>query len=163
MTGCYRRVTTAELEVLRGEPLALGAFLFPPGDVAPPVDRHLSIGSDWQAIHFLLTGDPWAGGPPFANAVLGGEALGDEDLGYGPARFLTPAEVAAVAEALQTVSVEELLERFDPGSLNAAEVYPGGWDDGAEGRQALAAHYGDVRDLFANAAAHGDGMILYIA
>lgn len=163
MRGCYRRVTLAELEVLRAEPLALAAFLSPPGDLPPPVDRHLDIGSAWQAIHFLLTGDPWSGGPPFANAVLGGEPVSDEDLGQGPARFLSPEEVAAVALALEGVSPEEFISRFDPGALNAAEVYPGAWDDDAGRRTVLAVQYAAVRELFANAAAHHDGMLLYIA
>ena len=163
MIGCYRRVSTAELEVLQAEPMALGAFLFPPGDVPPPVDRYLEVDKTWQAIHFLLTGDPWAGGPPFANAVLGGEELSDEDQGYGPARFLVPEEVAAVAAALATVPVEELLARYDADSLNAAEVYPGGWTGGPEDRAFIGEHYASLRELFANAAANGDGMILYVA
>lgn len=163
MGGCYRRVTPVELEVLQAEPLAVAAFLAPPGDLPPPVDRHLDIGGAWQAIHFLLTGDPWAGGPPFANAVLGGEAISDEDFGYGPVRFLEAGQVVAVAAALETVTPEELLSRFDPEALNAAEVYPGGWTDDPVWRQHLAEQYADLRSLFANAAAHGDGMLLYLA
>lgn len=163
MNGCYRRVTGAELETLRAEPLELSAFLAPPGDLPPPIDRHLDIGGAWQAIHFLLTGHPWAGGPPFANAVLGGEPISDEDFGYGPVRFLEPDQVAAVAAALETVTPEELLSRFDPDALNAAEVYPGGWTDDADWRGHLAETYGGVRHLFANAASDGDGMLLYLA
>lgn len=163
MNGCYRRVTTEELEGLRAEPMALSAFLAPPGDLPPPIDRHLDIGGAWQAIHFLLTGHPWAGGPPFANAVLGGEPLSDEDFGYGPVRFLEVEQVVAVAAALETVTAEELLSRFDPDALNAAEVYPGGWTDDAAWRAHLAETYGGVRDLFANAASHGDGMLMYLA
>ncbi|HUG28356.1 MAG TPA: YfbM family protein [Gemmatimonadales bacterium] len=163
MNGCYRRVTVAELEMLRTEPLALSAFLAPPGDLPPPIDRHLDIGGAWQAIHFLLTGHPWAGGPPFANAVLGGEPVSDEDFGYGPVRFLEADQVAAVAAALETVTAEELLSRFDPDALNAAEVYPGGWTDDAAWRAHLEETYGGVRDLFVNAANQGDGMLLYLA
>lgn len=163
MHGCYRRVTPAELEMLRSEPLALSAFLAPPGDVPPPVDRHLDIGGAWQAIHFLLTGHPWAGGPPFANAVLGGEPLSDEDFGYGPVRFLDPHQVQEVNTALKTVSAEELLSRLDPDAMNAAEVYPGGWTDDPTWRAHLGESYSAVRELFANAAANGHGMLLYLA
>lgn len=163
MNGCYRRVTAAELEVLRAEPLALGAFLAPPGDMPPPVDRHLDIGGTWQAIHFLLTGHPWAGGQPLANVVLGGEAVGDEDFGYGPVRSLEPTQVAAVAQALEAIPAEELLSRFDPDAMNAAEVYPGGWSEDEAWREHLAEKYREVQNLFANAASHGEGMLLYIA
>jgi hypothetical protein len=163
MSGCYRRVTPAELEVLRAEPLALGAFLAPPGEVEPPVDRHLDIGGSWQAIHFLLTGTSWGGGPPFANAVLGGEPVGDEDFGYGPVRCLEPHEVDAVAAALQTVGPDELLSRFDPAALNAAEVYPGAWSDDPAWREHIRESYAAIRDLFTHAASAGEGMLLYVA
>ena len=160
--GCYRRVTAAELEVLHAEPLALGAFLFPPGDLPPPVDRHLDVGDAWQAIHFLLTGDPWGGGPPFANAVLGGDQIGEEDLGQGPARFQSPEGVASVAAALQEVPPAEFIARFDAAALNSAEVYPGAWRDDPAARAGLEEQYAAVRELFTNAAAAGDGMILYL-
>lgn len=163
MNGCYRRVTPAELEVLRAEPLALSAFLAPPGNLPPPVDRHLDIGGAWQALHFLLTGDPWAGGRPLANAVLGGEPIGDEDFGYGPVRCLEPTEVAAVATALEAISGEDLLSRFNPGAMNAAEVYPGGWSDDDDWRAHLGERYLEVRNLFAHAASQGDAMVLYLA
>lgn len=161
--GCYRRVTAAELEVLRAEPLALAAFLYPPGDVPPPVDRHLDIGDAWQALHFLLTGDPRGGGPPFANAVLGGELVSEEDLGQGPVRYLPPEDVAAVAAALQEVTPGELGSRYSAAELNAAEVYPGAWVDDPGLRARLEERYAAVRELFANATVAGDGMLLYLA
>lgn len=162
--ACYRRVTPAELAALREEPVALAAFLFPPDDLPPPVDRHLNIGSDWQAIHFLLTGDPWGGGPPLANAVLGGTPISEEDLiGYGPARGLDPAQVAAVAQALDEVDAEDLIRRYDPAALHAAEVYPGGWDDEPGRIAALAEQYDGLRELFRQAAARGEALILYLA
>jgi hypothetical protein len=164
MHGCYRRVTREELDALRAEPVALAAFLFPPGDVPPPVDRALDIGNDWQAIHFLLTGDPWAGGGPEAKAVLGGEPISDEDLiGHGPARGLDPEDVAAVAAVLEAVSPAELLSRYDPAAFHAGEVYPGGWDHDPDRERVLAEHYAALRELFAATASQGEALILYLA
>lgn len=164
MNGCYRRVTPAEVTMLRSEPLAVAPFLFPPEGVAPAVDRHVDVGGAWQALHFLLTGDPWAGGLPMANAVLGGEPIGEEELaGFGPARLLDPQAVQAVAGALRSLSADELVGRFEAAALNAAEVYPGAWTDDAETRAWLHEEYLAVRQLFEDAAAAGDGLVLYLA
>jgi hypothetical protein len=72
------------------------------------LSRSLDIDKTWHIIHFLLNGDAWEGSGPLFDAVLGGSQLTDEDIGYGPARFISPAEVAATAHALRSISGEEL-------------------------------------------------------
>src|SRR5262249_46865216 len=54
---------------------------------APPIAAKL---------HYLFTGSADEGDGPLADAILGGVEVGD-DRGYGPARFLDPDEVCAVA------------------------------------------------------------------
>ena len=56
-------------------------------------DDYLDIDKAWHAIHYILCGHPWEGEPPYFNVVLGGTEINDEDVGYGPARYLVPAEV----------------------------------------------------------------------
>jgi hypothetical protein len=82
----------------------------------------------WHAIHFLLAGDPWAGAPPHSFLLAGGAEIGDLDIGYGPARALRAAEVAAAHAAVQAIPPEEFGRRFDPERLQAAEIYPSIWD-----------------------------------
>src|SRR5262249_19169224 len=67
----------------------------------------------WHGIHFLLTGSAWDGEEPLCYLVTGGEQIGEEDVGYGPARALKPQQVAAWASALSAVSVDELSNRFN--------------------------------------------------
>src|SRR5262245_9012884 len=99
MRGCYRRVLWGELAPQIKNPAGIVDFLYPnnePADV--PEDRVLDIDKTWAAIHFLLTGEtPYADEPrtPLGDAVFGGNWLGDVDVGCGPARYLTPAEVRA--------------------------------------------------------------------
>jgi hypothetical protein len=95
-----------------------------------------------------------------SNAVLGGSELTDEDLGHGPARYLEPAEVAAVAEALSRVSAEELWSRFDESRVVAEEVY---WSADPEGREYALENYRALRAFFDRAAEAGDAVILWLA
>jgi uncharacterized protein DUF1877 len=161
MIGNYLRITEVQLSRLLEDPSTIVDVLYPDdgqGDHAPT--RHLDIEKSWHAIQFLLTGDPWSGEPPLQNAVMGGRELGEEDVGYGPARYLSAAEVAAVAAALAGISGEELWSRFDEGGFARAEIYPQRWS--YDGKEYVLAHYEALREFFKDAAAAQDAMLLYL-
>ena len=122
----------------------------------------LDIDKSWHLIHFLLTGHAWEGSGPVALAVLGGEPIGDEDVGYGPARGLNPAEVASVANALATLSPAELWSRFDARAAKLAEIYPDGWSGAAHEREYVLGHYAELQRFFVESAAAGDAVIAYL-
>ena len=130
-------------------------------------DRYLGIGTDWHALHFLLTGDGELGEhgapppPPLGNVVQGGTET-QWDCTYGHVRSLTPEEVRAVAGALGKISVEDLRSRFSVASFNAAKIYPHGrrasWtDDEAESVFEI---YPRVVEFFQAAARDGDMILL---
>jgi hypothetical protein len=50
------------------------------------------------------------------------------DVGYGPARGFTAAEVAEISRALQPLTSDELRSRFDGKKLMDAKIYPEIWD-----------------------------------
>jgi Domain of unknown function (DUF1877) len=81
----------------------------------------------WQCLHYLLTGSARDGDAPLNFLLQGGTPVGDEDLGFGPARVFRPLEVAAVADALLGVTQPMLLSRFDLKKLEKLEIYPGRW------------------------------------
>lgn len=78
-----------------------------------PVDgellAHLDLHKHWQILHFALTGQVEGGEGPAADAVLGGEEIG-EDVGYGPVRVLSVDVVRAVAAHLEQVGVEGIVQ-----------------------------------------------------
>ena len=162
MIGNYRRVTPKELAALQQRPETISTFLYPANIEAVPIDRSLDIDKAWHAIHFLLNGEPWEGDLPLHNAVLGGTPLGEEDVGYGPARFLTPTEVAEVARALRGITPDELRARFDPQRLAAANIYPSIWDDPDDALDYMLINYQSLARFFQQAAQAGDAMLLYI-
>jgi hypothetical protein len=76
----------------------------------------LSIEKEWQAIHYLLTGeaefDESQADPPLSNLVLGGTPTQFEAT-YGYVRYLSHEEVKELVQALRQVSRNELRVRFE--------------------------------------------------
>ncbi len=102
------------------------AFHTDPGSILQaaeaPEARVIDTDKAWACIHFLLTGavdDPRL---PLG-FLVGGTQVGEVDIGYGPARALSPRETAAVREALELISRDELMSRWDPDAIRAADVY----------------------------------------
>ncbi|OKH40075.1 hypothetical protein NIES2119_03765 [[Phormidium ambiguum] IAM M-71] len=127
---------------------------------------YLSLGKDWQALHFLLTEELAFVGksqvqPPLCNVVMGGTPTNFEAT-YGVIRYLTPDEVKEVAEALSQISVNDLQQRFDSSAFNAAEIYPnpqtGGWDE--EEIEVLFEVYPKLVEFFKQSAKEGDIILI---
>jgi hypothetical protein len=112
----------------------------------------------WHVLHYLLTGEAEQAQPPLGNAILGGTEIGD-DLGYGPARFLTPQQVQEVASALANVTKENLASRFNLEAMIRAGVYPVRDESELE----LAQEYLEpLSRYYSDAASAGNAMVLYI-
>ena len=159
MIGNYLALSVEQLDALRGNPESVSDFLYPDeGD--PNCEASLDIDKSWHLIHFLLTGSAWEGTAPLADAVLGGVELGDEDVGYGPARFLIPDRVGEVAQALARIGGDELWRRFDPAAAAAAEIYPEGWSQ--DDREYVVGNYEDVVSFFRRAADAGNAVLIYL-
>jgi hypothetical protein len=178
----YRRVTPHEFARLQSDPEAASSFFgtnLDDLDLDNPEallammqeressDRYLGIGTDWHALHFLLTGDGELGEhgtpppPPLGNVVQGGTET-QWDCTYGYVRSLTPAEVCAAAEAFGKISVAELRSRFSVASFNAARIYPHGrrgcWTD--DEAKSVFDIYPRVVEFFQLAAKDGDMILL---
>lgn len=122
----------------------------------------LDIRKSWHPLHFLLTGQAWETPWPLGAVVLGGEPVG-EDLGYGPARLLTPEQVAELANALQALGEVGAMTRYVPAEFEAADIAPGGWEDPEEDeerREWLLDTFREVRDYYLDARRRGYGMML---
>ena len=162
MIGNYLRLPQADLDPLLAKPESIVDFLYPDDDSEFPEDRHLDIDKSWHLIHCLLTGTGWEGKEPLRSAVLGGDEIGDEDEGYGPARAMTPAKVREVSEARSALSPEALWSRFDEELVEELEIYPG-WNGDAQDRDYVLGHYEKLRAFFKVAAAENAAMILYLS
>jgi hypothetical protein len=119
-----------------------------------PVD----LGTAWHGLHFLLNGSAWGGSGPLFDAVLGGTPVGDPS-SYEPIRFVGPAHVEAVAEALP--SPDDLTPRFTHKALKQAEVYPdSAWQQADVLTSLLLPAYVRLVALFTDAAAAGAAVLI---
>lgn len=123
-------------------------------------ERCIDIDKAWAGIHFLLCGRPFEGEKPLFNAVLGGTPVGEEDLGYGPARILAAAEVRELAQALEGIDLLDRKEAFLSGVLGNAEIYPGYKDE--EDLNYLDYYFARLKAFIAGAAGAGLNLLLYI-
>lgn len=121
--------------------------------------NELDLEKSWHVLHYLLTGRVNEAPPPLGNAILGGTEIG-EDLGYGPARFLSPGQVREVAVALAAISKKDLADRFNLEAIMLAHVYPVRDESELELAQQ---YFEDLSEFYADTAASGNAMLLYIA
>ena len=109
-------------------------------------------------LHYLLTGQTGNAPPPLGDAILGGSPIGD-DLGYGPARFLTPEAVREVSTSLANPSRVEPSRRCAEQSPQHLEAHGFSGEDGLEDTL----HFFDLLvNYYAEAAERGNAMLLYI-
>jgi hypothetical protein len=163
MVGCYVALPEDTLARLRRDEDLVEEFLYPnDGDSEP--DNYVEVDKAWHGIHYLLTGESEGGALPLSLAVCGGEEFGPE-VGYGPARFLTSAQVIEVATALEAVTTEQLTSRFNPKDMERKDVYPDNiWvRDGSEALDYLIENYKELAAFYRGAAARHDAVIQWLS
>jgi hypothetical protein len=129
-------------------------------DRPPVVDLHKS----WHMFHFLFTGRAEGGSPPGSLLMEGGEEVG-EDLGYGPARLIGPADTAAFANFVGPLSVDELKARLDGPRMAALAIYPGfeAADSVEEYSDDVEHYFPKLRDHLAAAAAARESVLVWLS
>ena len=132
-----------------------------------PSQGFVDLDKAWNALHYLLTGSARDGEGPLAFLLKGGAAVGDDDLGHGPARVFQPSDVAAIADALADVSQYKLLPRFDLKKFEKLEIYPGRWlEVNLRSDYDLGYYFGpleQLKNVTRRAKNEGLGMIVWIS
>lgn len=131
--------------------------------LAPGEVDTIDLDKAWHGIHFLLTGTAWEGEPPLNFLMHGGTVIGEVEVGYGPARGMTAAEVKVVAGALAGIDEAFMRARFDPVQMTQLGIYPGIWDrDPAEDDSFgyCMEYFGALRAFVMRAAERGAGLVI---
>lgn len=122
-------------------------------------DLHLE--KSWHCLRYVFTGrvlEP-AGPEPLDKAVFGAREIPDETkmMGYGPVRCVSPAEVKAIASALERFPIVEKTKQFDPVLAEEKQVYSPNHTE-----EELIHYFGLLVAYYDEAAAKGNGMLMWI-
>jgi hypothetical protein len=122
--------------------------------------QELDLHKSWHCLHFMFTGKAeGSDGTALGDAILGGSEIGgeDADLGYGPPRALSPAQVRNVAAALAEFPIEKKASEFDFQAAEKAEIYVA-----RHGTEELKEYFGQLRSFYEDAARKGNAVLLWI-
>jgi hypothetical protein len=159
MIGNLRPASDSDIERLLANPAEITRFLY--GADADGRDR-VVLDKAWHAIHFALTGSRLGGDQPLNFLVDEGTPVGEVDVGYGPARVLTSAQVRQIAGALEPIQPDDVAARVDLKKFDEEVIYPGNWQHNGIGVDFVVDNYRDMRALIVRLAKQGQGMVLYI-
>ncbi len=136
--------TTDEIATLMNKPDRLIPFLEERWTDKEVKGMHL-VGQFWHALHFLFTGTAWDGSQPASYLVEGGQTIGDFDVGYDHARFLSNLEVRQFDDFLGGLDERSLLDRFDAKKMNELKIYPFRWE--IDDSERLLPYFRDLKRL----------------
>jgi hypothetical protein len=165
MIGNFRRLSDARIRALLGAPETIADYLGEEDEGVDDAHADLDVDKAWHGIHFLLTGTAWEGSPPLDFIVKGGNEVGDVDVGYGPARAFSSADVRVIAGALNPLTRADLEQRFNPAAMSELDIYPSIWDRPREEDDTLGyllEYYEALKEFIEGAAAQGEGLLVYI-
>lgn len=165
MIGAVALIPEARVQALLADPHGIYAAV--DGAYNDPAAGFVDLDKAWHCLHYLLTGSAWEGDEPLNFLVKGGTPVGEEDVGYGPARAFRPLEVAAIADALAPLDPSTLMLRFDPRKLEQLEIYPGRFGElNLQSDYELGYFLGpfeELKKLTARGKAERTGMLVWIA
>jgi len=157
MSGNYLMVEESIIEELKSGEVDITEFLY---ESEHNKEDYLNIDKSWHGIHFLLCADPCGGEKPLFNVVMGGEEINEEDVGYGPARYLTSLEVSEVFEAIKDITKDELSQKFDLEEFSRNDIYPN--YQSQEDFKYLWFHFEQLKNFFEKASNVHKAVIVYI-
>jgi len=161
MIGNLLRVTKSELEDYIKDSSLLEHKIY---DDETENENLVDIDKSWDGIIFLLTGQSLATAEHNLVRVLFSGQLIDEkqDLGYGPAHYLTPEQVTELNNEISKITVADLKQKFNPEKMTELEVYPTIWDEGNDAFDYVADGFSTLQNVFADATKNKEAIITFL-
>ena len=130
----------------------------------------MDIDKAWGGILYLLTGKAFASGSPedevdSLNRIFFSAQFFDEDMdvGYGPAHYLTPEQVAGIHRKIASLTEADLKARYDTEAMNEEEdLYPSlDWNEKIF--EYLYFHFQALQSFFTTAASKGEAIVTFLS
>ena len=159
MIGNVLAVTNDELQSFLADSSLLEDKIYNDAENAQLED----LDKTWEGILYVLTGENLASlTHPLGRVLFSGQLVdADQDLGYGPAHYLTPAEVAELNESLASLTEVQVREKYDGEKMNELGIYPQIWDE-EESFDYLYGNFTTLQQMFARAAQNSQAIITFI-
>ena len=129
----------------------------------------MDIDKAWGGILYLLTGNAFAFGSledevDSLNRIFFSAQFFDEDMdvGYGPAHYLTPEQVAGINRKIASLTEADLKSHYDPEAMNKEKkLYPSlDWNEKIF--DYLYFHFQALQSFFATAASRGEAIVTFL-
>ncbi|MDM1044121.1 YfbM family protein [Myroides sp. 1354] len=126
----------------------------------------VDLDKSWHVLAFLLgeTKDEFED-HPMAGLIFGKHTLDEnQDVGYGPARYLTADEVKELNQTLTQLTNEEIKKRFSPALCEEHDIYPSFWagEDAEDLWEYIHDNLQVLRTAYQKAADQDEAMITYL-
>lgn len=155
------RVTKSELEEYVSESISLENRMY---DEETEFENLVDIDKTWDGIIFLLTGEGLSTSRhPLVKVLFSGQHIGKEqDLGCGPAHYLTPEQVVELNNEISLFTISDLKQRFNPEKMKQLNIYPPIWDRGDHTFDYIANGFTTVQNIFAEAKKNDEAIITFL-
>lgn len=159
------RVPESELAEILEDSTILENIVYADDDYGQENERVADIDKSWDGIIFLLTGHSIQNAShPLVNVLFSGQLIDEEqDMGYGPAHYLTSVQVKELNEQISGLTEEDLRKRFNPAEMKKQGVYPDIWDEGDDAFEYIYEGFISLQHTFITAAANNEAIITYVS
>jgi hypothetical protein len=121
------------------------------------------IDKSWDGIIYLLTGSNSSDTTQYLSKIIfSGQLIDkDQDLGTGPAHYLTPEQVKDIHHQIKAIVPASLKEKFDAAAMKELGVYPNVWDH-EDAVDYLVEYFETVQEVYALATDRDEAIITFI-
>ena len=129
----------------------------------------LDLDKTWDGLLYILTGytiqQVEKTEPPLKWVIFGDYIIDEEqDLGYGPADYRTPAQVGEVNDAIKNITLDGFRTMFQNSELKMRrDIYPGIlWPEGEEAFDYHFEYFERIQAFYSLAAQNNEAVISFI-
>ncbi|WP_285396710.1 YfbM family protein [Lysinibacillus sp. fls2-241-R2A-57] len=159
MIGYYMALPEEEIQQLAAKTKVLE-------DLDPYNREYLDIDKSWQALYYMLCGDIIGGEPPLSYVIPMDQ---DNHIEFGEfgAFYLTPPQIREAYQAIDAMTRDELLEKYNYNEMLEEDIYPL-YGDAEEGEAEqffdyLYSYFNDIRKYYSKTIVEGKGLVFYIS